>query len=131
MEWEEQEAGNFRSPGFFFITEEISIFNLCHTDSALCDLGQVTPPLGASVSSYTKWGQYVIYLPQRGGMKMKKTDLQIFALGFQEGATSEPLNRWDARKSVNNPLTMYKAHVSITRMSTQHPSSHWGGCPTS
>lgn len=75
-------------------------------ESPPCDLAKVTPPLGASVSSSAKWGQYVIYLPQRGGMKIKKIDLQIFALGFQEGVTSEPLSFWDARNSVNNPLTM-------------------------
>lgn len=95
-------ARNFNRPGFCFLLKKQTA-----TDSPLCDLGQVASPLCASVSSSAKWGQYVIYLPQRGGMRIKKMKLQIFIPGCYEGATSEPLNCWDVRNSTNNPFTTW------------------------
>lgn len=105
VEWTKQKARNFNSLGFCFLQKKQKASSA--TDSPLCDLGQVASPLCASVSSSAKWGQYVIYLPQRGGMRVKKMKLQIFILGCQEGTTSEPLNCWDVWKSTNNPFTTW------------------------
>lgn len=92
MAWEKQEARDFRSPGFFLSPKKQGFATSAtwthHRVTLVKSLHLSVPPF----PHLQNGGQYVIYLPQRGGMNIKKIDLQIFPLGFQEGATSEPLN---------------------------------------
>lgn len=65
------EGQEFQQSWLLFLTEET---NICHHMT----LGK-SFHLCASVSSSAKWGQCVIYLPQRGGVRIQQIKIHIFA----------------------------------------------------
>lgn len=100
-EWGKQEARS-----------RTALVSFSHWRTNTCRLGHGLTTLWPWASHFTslclsflicKMGQYVIYLPHRGGMRIKKIKLQIIILGCCEGANSEPSSCWGAMNSINNP----------------------------
>lgn len=88
---------------FLFLTKETNIWGLGHGLTTLWPWASHFTSLCLSFL-ICKMGPYAIFLPHRGGVRIKKLKLQIIILGCYEGARSEPLSCWDARNSINSPF---------------------------